>query len=325
METRRITKENFFAILGAGDRPWQDDYLVMYSSVWPGFTTDPDLMLVPIDDHLVHRGDGVFEVIRCIQGNIYQLDGHLERLEKSAKAISLRLSTDYSDIKEIIKTLVSIGREKNCLIKVVLSRGPGSFGVNPYDCPESQIYANVIRFRGVPEEFHTKGVSLITSRIPVKKSFFATIKSCNYLPNVLMKMEAIDAGFQFAVALDEEGFLAEGPTENIGVLTEDNVMIFPRFERTLSGITANRVFQLAHILIEEKMIKAVKFDKVLPDDAYRAREIFLTGTSIDVLPVVIYDKKKIGGGIPGPVCSKLRELLQHDMTMNQDILTKVDL
>jgi branched-chain amino acid aminotransferase len=211
------------------------------------------------------------------------------------------------------------------MIKVVLSRGPGSFGVNPYDCPESHIYANVIRFRGVPKEFYTKGVSLITSRIPVKKSFFATIKSCNYLPNVLMKMEAIDAGFQFAVALDEEGFLAEGPTENIGVLTEDNVMIFPRFERTLSGITANRVFQLAHILIEEKMIKAVKFDKVLPNDAYRAREIFLTGTSIDVLPVVIYDKKKIGKGIPGPVCSKLRELLQHDMTMNQDILTKVDL
>ncbi|MDY6881740.1 MAG: aminotransferase class IV [Thermodesulfobacteriota bacterium] len=281
-------------------------------------------MTIPIDDHLVHRGDGVFDVMRCIHGSIYQMEQHLQRLEHSAEAISLDVPSDYSEVRDIIKQLVLLGGEKDCVIRVVLSRGPGSFGISPQDCPTSQMYINVIRFHDLPIEYYEKGIPLVTSRIPIKKSFFANIKSCDYLPNVLIKMEALKQGCQYSVALDEEGFLAEGSTENIGVVSPDRTLKFPGLERTLSGTTVRRIFQLANVLVEEKTIKEVKFDQISPEDAYAAKEIFLTGTSLNILPVVSYDKRCIGEGVPGPVYSKLSSLLWKDMTENKEFLTPID-
>jgi branched-subunit amino acid aminotransferase/4-amino-4-deoxychorismate lyase len=323
MELKTITKDNFFQGPRIEKRHWQKDYLAMYSSLWPGITTDPALMMLPIDDHLVHRGDGVFDVMRCVRGKIYQMEEHLERLNRSANAISLGFPPDYDHIREVMKALILTGREKDCLIRVIVSRGPGSFSTNPYDCPSSQLYVNVIRFRSLPDRYYTEGASIITSKIPIKHSFFANIKSCNYLPNVLMKMEAIDAGCQYSLALDEEGFLAEGSTENVGVLAEDGVLKFPGFERTLSGTTARRVFELADDLVKKGMIRGVKYAKITLQEAYKAKEMFLTGTSINILPVVSYDGKAIGKGSPGPVYSELASLLWKDMTENRQVLTEI--
>jgi branched-chain amino acid aminotransferase len=295
----------------------------MYSSQWQGFTTDPNLMVIPIDDHLVHRGDGVFDVMRCINGKIYQMEQHLQRLERSAKAISLDFPPEHENIRELLKYLILTVGEKQCIIRVVLSRGPGSFSTNPFDCPSSQMYVNIIHFNSLPEEYYTNGVTLVTAHIPIKKSFFATIKSCNYLPNVLIKMEAVKSNAQYAVALDEDGFLAEGSIENIAVLTADGVLRFPGFERTLSGVTANRVFQLADKMVKEGIIKDVMFANISPAEAYEAKEMFLTGTSLNILPVVSYDGKPIGQGSPGPVYSELSKLLWEDMTRNRDLLTEI--
>lgn len=325
MQAPLITKKNFFSYLGSQERPWQNNYLAMYSSQWHGITTDPDLMMLPVDDHLVHRGDGAFDVMRCVKGNIYLMEEHLQRLERSVKAISLEFPPEYTNIRGLVKDLVLMGGERDCLIRIVVSRGPGSFSANPYDCPSSQMYVNIIRFQGVPNKYYTDGISLVTSRIPIKKSFFANIKSCNYLPNVLMKMEAIKAGCPYSVALDEHGFLAEGSIENIGVLTSNEVLKFPETGRTLAGITQKRVFQLAGKLVSEKMIKDVKFAGITPEEAYQAKEIFLTGTSINLLPVVRYDGKQVGKGVPGPIFSKLSSFLWEDLTHNKMVLTATDL
>lgn len=324
MDIRSITKENFFQFITAKPQDWHSNYLSMYSSQWQGITQDPDLMLIPIDDHLVHRGDGGFDVMRCIQGRIYQQEAHLERLERTARSISLELPDDYGRIRELIEAAVVIGGEKECLIRITLSRGPGSFSANPYDAPSGQMYINVIRFKAPPPELYEQGTSLVTSKMPSKTAFFANIKSCNYLPNALMKKEAIDAGTQYAVALDEEGFLAEGSTENIGVVGKDGVLRFPQFDKTLSGTTAKRVFELAKELKGEGAIADVTFSDILPQDAYDAREIFMTGTSLNVLPVVTYDGKRIGEGTPGPVFKELTQLLMTDMAENHELLTEVD-
>ena len=324
MKLRSITKKNFFPDPGDQNRPWREDYLAMFSSQWQGVTTDPDLMMIPIDDHLVHRGDGVFDVMRCISGQIYQMEAHLDRLHRSARAISLNLPSDYASIRELIAKLVVIGGERDCIIKVILSRGPGGFRISPFECPLSHMYINVIRFRGLPDHYYSDGIPIITSRIPIKKSFFANIKSCNYLPNVLMKMEAIEAGCNYSVGLDEDGFLAEGSTENVGVLTADSVLKFPGFERTLSGITVNRVFQLADQLVKEDVIRGVEFARISLEEAYQAEEMFLTGTSLGILPVVTFDGKRIGRGRPGGVYVKLSDLLWKDMTENQDVLARID-
>ncbi|MBW1903236.1 MAG: aminotransferase class IV, partial [Deltaproteobacteria bacterium] len=101
--------------------------------------------------------------------------------------------------------------------------------------------------------------------------------------------KAIKAGCQYSVALDEHGFLAEGSIENIGVLTTDGILKIQKTERTLAGTTVKRVYQLADTLVKEDMIRRVKFAGITPEEAYQAKEIFLTGTSINTLPVVTYD------------------------------------
>ncbi|MFH1481397.1 MAG: aminotransferase class IV [Pseudomonadota bacterium] len=324
MELKEINKENFFLNLPPGKAHWKKDYLAMYSTQWQGYVVDPDLMMIPVDDHLVHRGDGVFDVIRCVNNKIYQLEAHLKRLDRSARSISLKFPPEYAHIREIIKALIKEGGEKNCIIRIILSRGPGSFNTNPYDCPLSQLYVNAVRFKESPPDHYEKGIALITSKIPIKKSFFATIKSCNYLPNVLMKKEAVDKGFEYSVSLDEDGFLAEGSTENIGLVSGEGYLKFPGFQRTLAGVTVNRIFELADALKKEGLIRDVQFAKISLDEAYLCSEIFLTGTSINVVPIVRFDGKRIGKGSPGPVYFRLSSLLREDMTKNQDLLTEVD-
>ncbi len=324
MKLPEITRTDFLDRLGTREKPWRHNYLTMYSTQWGGFTTDPDLMLIPVDDHLVHRGDGVFDVMRCVDGKIYQMEEHLKRLNRSARAISLSPPEVYADIRELIRFLVRKGGLKDCLIRLVLSRGPGSFTANPFDCPESQLYVNVIRFKGLPETYYREGISIITSRIPIKKSFFATIKSCDYLPNVLMKMEAIEAGCGYSVGLDEKGFLAEGSTENLGIITVEGVLKFPGLDTTLSGITEQRVFELARQLVQEGHFKDAVFGEIPPEEAYQAREVFLTGTSLDILPVVRFDSRTIGDGTPGPGYARLHRLLREDMRNNERLLTPVN-
>jgi len=324
MKMPLITKENFFRELEKEPKPWQEEYLAMYCSQWKGATTDPHLMLIPIDDHLVHRGDGVFDVMRCVRGNIYQMEAHLERLERSARAISLHLPPDYTEVRDLIKALVVMGGEKECLIRVVLSRGPGSFSTDPSDCIGPQLYINVIRFRPLPASCYEEGIGVVTSAVPIKKAFFANIKSCNYLPNVLMKLDALRAGCRYSIGLDEEGFIAEGSTENVGVFTQDGVLKFPGFKRTLSGITASRIFELAKRLVEEGIIKDVIFANIRPEEAYEAKEMFLTGTSLNIVPVVAYDGRRIGEEVPGPIYARLTTLLWEDMTNNDALLTRID-
>jgi branched-subunit amino acid aminotransferase/4-amino-4-deoxychorismate lyase len=319
----QITKENFFANLGPMEKTWHSDYLVMYSSWFNGYVTDPDLMLIPCDDHLAHRGDGVFDVMRCVNGKIYQMDAHLQRLERSAKTVSLNFPSGYGDIRAIIKSLILKGGEKNCIIRIIISRGPGGFSTNPYECASSQLYINIIRHHKLPESDYTKGVSAITSRIPAKNPFFAVIKSCNYLPNVLMKMEAINAGCKYSINIDENGFIGEGSTENICIVSEDGYFRIPEFENTLAGTTASRVFQLAHNLVKDQSLKGIRFAKISLEEAYHSSEIMMMGTSINLVPVVSFDGRCIGNGIPGPIYSKLSQLLWHDMTDNIDLLTEV--
>ncbi len=323
MNFQLITKDNYFDRFVDKDRPWKEDYLAMYSSQWQGITKDPDLMMLPIDDHLVHRGDGAFDVMRCINGKVYLMQEHLERLERSAKAISLTMPAEYIHIKDILIELIALAGQRDCLIRIVISRGPGSFSANPYDCPSSQLYINVIRFKALADICYKNGISLLTSKIPVKNAFFANIKSCNYLPNVLMKMEAVQAGCQYSVALDESGFLTEGSVENIAVLDKAGILRLPEAHRTLAGTTAIRVFQLARILVDEKMIEDIQVGNITPEEAYQAREIFLTGTSINLLPVTNYDGRVIGEGFPGPVCKRLSGLLHADMTQNNEKLTSL--
>jgi branched-chain amino acid aminotransferase len=318
--------------LGLGDcqqlaedfvKPYHQNYLAMYSSILEGVVTHPFLMTIPLDDHMVHRGDGIFEAFKCVNGNIYNLQAHLERLERSAQAVHLKLPAALEEITELVLGTIRIAGVGDCLIRLFVSRGPGGFTTNPYECPSSQLHIMVCSPSSYPDAHFKEGVAIRTSSIPMKKSYFANIKSCNYLPNVLMKKEAVDAGVQYTISIDEKGFLGEGSTENIGIVTAGRTLKFPQFHRILKGTTVSRMAELAAALVDKGELKRVMFEHITRKEAYSGTEILLFGTTFDILAAVKFDDRPIGSGSPGPICQLLSELLEQDILGNSALHTAV--
>jgi len=303
-------------------QPYFAKYLAVYSSWYGGIITDPTLMTLPLDDHMVHRGDGVFETIKCTDWNIYALARHLDRLKSSMAASFLEPPVDEKRLIEIVLATVRAGNNGNCMVRIFISRGPGSFSANPYESVGSQLYVIAAAFDPTAPEKYEKGVKLVTTCVPIKTNYFATIKNCNYLPNVLMKKEAVDRGADYAVSLDEKGFLAEGSTENIGVVSKKGELLIPRFSRILRGITVTRVMELARGLTGAQLTATAEAD-ITPEQACGASEMMIFGTSFSILPVVEYDGNRIGDGRPGPVFRRLLELMAEDQAQNAEMLTHV--
>jgi len=323
MDIKILSKEEIFSPTPSWRTPGSSNYFAMYSSVFGGIVTDPSLMVIPLDDHMVHRGDGIFEAFKCVNGNIYNLDAHLARLERSAKLISLKLPFDLATIKKIIIKTVATGCRKDCIVRVFVSRGIGGFDCSPRECEKSNLYVVVISPWKAPEHFYTQGVTAITSKIPAKPSFFAQVKSCNYLPNVLVEMEAEENNVDFAIMRDEKGFIAEGATENVAIVTKEKVFVYPRFDHILRGTSLLRGVELARELIKMGILRNVIQKDISVEEAYESSEMLIFGTGPNVLPVVKYDGRKIGEGKPGPVFHALFNLFKKDTTENKEILTPV--
>jgi len=302
-------------------RPFQDHYFAMYSSLYGGLVTDPALMLLPIDDHMVHRGDGIFEAVKAVRGQIYNLAAHVARLNESSRGLHLRLPVSDAELTALIVDTVGAGGRPECMIRVFVSRGPGGFSVNPYECPQPQLYV-VVTSVGTPfMRGHPEGARVRTSRIPAKTAAMAVIKNCNYAPNVLMKREAVDAGVDFVVGFDENGHMTEGAVENMGIVTQERCLLFPKLDRILPGTTMLRVIDLARALVRTGPLQEVAFRDITRHDVVSAAEFLVTGTTINVAAAVEFDGLKIGAGRPGPVYEALSAALEDDTLRNAALLT----
>lgn len=323
MMVKILNRDQFGATLAALRKPYHENYLAMYSSVLEGIVTDPVLMLLPIDDHMVHRGDGIFETFKCVEGAIYNLNAHLDRLERSAANLAFTLPVDRVRLHEIIAETIRVGGARDCAIRLFVSRGPGSFGVNPYDAPAPQLYIVITRLGDSFMVRHPEGAVVRTSAVPLKHPFFAGVKHCNYLNNVLMKKEAVEAGVDFVVGFDASGRLGEGATENIGVVTQDGTLVFPRLDGILMGTTMMRVMELAQGLVKKGLLREVRFGDLIRSDVTHAREMLIVGTTIDVTRVREFDGKPVGDGSAGRVYQRLRAALLDDIHTNAQMRTPI--
>lgn len=284
--------------------PAQSNYLGMYSSWLGGICTNPFFMQVPIDDHMVHRGDGIFEAIKTYQGKVVLFQEHWQRLQRSASMVSLPMPIGFEDLKEIFKALYPLAKGADVLYRVFLSRGPGGFTTNPYETIGTQVYVVMTRFQPYSAEKYQKGVSTKRSLVPVKDSWLAQAKTCNYLHNVMMKKEAVDSKVDFVLGFDEKNQLAESSTENVIIITTQNEIVHPQLDRILNGCTMKKIFELAPALGLRPSIRAIS-----EKDIYEAQEVMMAGTTLDVLPVTSYEGHPIGTGQPGLFAQNLRTRL----------------
>ncbi len=320
---KRFSLEDWPQLASHLRQPYHGNYFALYSSLYGGVVTDPVLMTLPLDDHMVHRGDGVFEAFKAVGGKIYNLRGHLDRLVSSARGLSLKLPCSLVQMESIIVETVRAGGKPECMIRVFVSRGPGGFSVNPYECPSPQLYVMVTALGTPFMQLHPEGARIRTSAIEAKSAGMANIKNCNYAPNVLMKKEAVDAGVDFTVGFDENGFLTEGSTENVGIVTRDRRLLFPKLDRILAGTTMLRGMELAKELVGAGLLTAIGFADITHADILSAAELLVTGTTINFVSAVEMDDRQIGDGRPGPVVAALDELLRRDMRQNRALLTQV--
>lgn len=308
--TNVVDRVAYLDAMLAVDRPGASEIQAFYEHRVGLICKDPDVMLMPWDDHLVHRGDGVFEAMKFVGRKLYQLDAHLERMKRSSASIYLEPPCSWEKIRELILDVCRAGGRNTGMLRVFLGRGPGGFGVYPSECPEASLYIVAADLHTPREDVYEKGVTAFKTSIPAKQSYLATIKSIDYLPNVLMKREAQEKGYDYPFCFDDNEFLAEGATENVCIVTRDGEMVIPEFTNSLAGTTLLRAVDLL------KKDMPIVFRGISKEEILEAREVIIVGTTGDAVPVVQFNGKPIHDEQPGPVARRVRELLKRDLLKN---------
>lgn len=309
---RILSAEEVIAELGAVRCRQPVEYSAFYSSPLGGVVTDPALMVIPFDDHMVHRGHGVFDTAGLVGGKIYDLEAHLDRFVQSAERAKLRLPFSRTELREIILKTTAVSGRREGAIRYWLSSGAGSLEISPAAGAEPGFFVMVFAGLAYPEHWYREGLRVMTTTYPIKPPLYATTKTTNYLPNVLMQMEAKEAGFDNGVFLDAAGNVGESSNMNVAFVTERGVLKHPRFEYVLAGCTSLRLLELAPRLVQQGLLKDVRLCDIPAKEARSASEMLLIGSSVKVAPIVQWDEQIIGNGKPGPVAKALLDAIEDD-------------
>ena len=287
----------------AAPRPGADNILAFYDHRVGAIGTDPRLLLVPLDDHLCHRGDGVFESIAYRERRMFQLDAHMERMRNSAAGLKITPPCSWDFVREAILAVARAGGKDEGGMRILIGRGPGGFGIAPAECPEASLYITALRWKCPSEAWYAKGLTAFRSAIPAKQEYLARIKNANYLPNVLMAQEAQERGADLALSFNAKGFLAEAAIANVGIVTRDGVLACPDFQNTLPGTTLLAALDVA------KTLMPTRFMDITEADIAEAREMLLFTSAPLVVGITHYEGKAIADGKTGPVAHALRQRL----------------
>ena len=309
---RTLSADEVLAQLGEIRRRQPVDYAAFYSSQLGGVVTDPALMVLPFDDHMVHRGHGVFDTAGLVAGKIYDLEAHLDRFMQSAARSKLCLPISRAETREIILQTAAVSGRRDGAIRYWLSSGPGSLEMSPAIGADPGFFVMVFGGLTYPDRWYTEGVRVMTTTYPIKPPLYATTKTTNYLPNVLMQMEAKEAGFDNGVFLDACGCVGESSNMNVAFVTADAVLKHPKFDDVLAGCTSLRLLELAPLLVRRGLLRDVRVSDIPVEEAKAASEMLLIGSSVKVAPIVQWDEQIIGDGKPGPLAKALLALLEED-------------
>jgi len=259
---------------------------------------------VPVTDHGLLYGDGVFEGIRAFGRRVFRLDDHLARLRVSAAAIGLTPPLDEAGLREVVlATLRALGRD-DAYVRLVITRGEGALGVDPTTCPQPRVFCIAAEATIFPAAKLAAGLELVTVswRRPGFDVIDPRVKSLNYLNNALAKLEARQRGADESLLLNAAGTIAEASVANVFVLHGRALATPPPTDGCLEGITRRTVLELAPGLGLAACERTLSRTDLLGAD-----EVFLTGTGAGIVPVRSLDGQAIGAGPPFGVTERLRE------------------
>jgi branched-chain amino acid aminotransferase len=258
---------------------------------------------VPVTDHGLLYGDGVFEGIRCFAGRIFRLDDHLARLATSARSIALEIPGGLDAVRGIVIDTVRAFGRPDAYIRLLVTRGEGELGVDPSSCSRPRVICIVDEVAIYPAEVRSRGLALHT--VSVRRSapdvLDPRVKSLNYLSSVMAKLEARRCGDE-ALILNAAGQVAEAAVANVFVVSRGELRTPPPTDGALEGITRASVLELGRAL------GLVALERSLGRvDLFGADEVFLTGTGVGIVPVRSLDGRPVGGDVPGPLTEKLQQ------------------
>nr|AAO91865.1 branched-chain amino acid aminotransferase 1 [Bacillus cereus ATCC 14579] len=269
-----------------------------------GEFVEKEKAVVSVYDHGFLYGDGVFKGIRSYGGNVFCIKEHVKRLDEISEIYFTNNSNDgRRNGRSSLHTLQK-NEYTDAYIRLIVSRGKGDLGLDPRSCVKPSVIIIAEQLKLFPQEFYDNGLSVVSvaSRRNTPDALDPRIKSMNYLNNVLVKIEAAQAGVLEALMLNQQGYVCEGSGDNVFVVKDGKVLAPPSYLGALEGITRNSVIELC-----ERLSIPCEERPFTRHDVYIADEVFLTGTAAELIPVVKVDSREIGDGKPGSVTKQLTE------------------
>ncbi len=258
--------------------------------------------------HTLHYGLGVFEGIRCYKGQsgtaIFRLKDHVERLLGSAHVVKMKIGYSAKEIETAIVETVRANQLEEGYIRPIAFIGYGGMGLYVSDNPIQLAIAAWPWGTYLGDEGVQNGIRVCISSLArhhVNVSMTRAKITGYYVNSQIAKREALENGFDEAVLLDTEGFVAEGPGENLFIVRKGIIKTTP-LTSILDGITRDTVLRLA-----QKQNLKIKEERFTRDDFYLADEAFFTGTAAEVTPIREVDRRTIGAGKPGPITQALQQ------------------
>ncbi len=276
----------------------------MTAKAWiDGVIVDASEARIPITDHGLLYGDGIFEGIRVFGGRVFRLDDHMARFRTGLSHIALYLPGGIESARRVVLETVRAHATQEAYVRLIATRGEGALGVDPTSCSHPRLLCLVDQIELYPEEKLAAGLSMLTSslRRPPADVLDPRVKSLNYLNNVLAKLEAKQRGADEALLLNQAGRVAEAAVANVFIVRDGELLTPPTSDGALEGIVRMTVLELAGSLgIPAREKTLGRFDFLAADEA------FLTGSGAGIVPVTSLDQRRIGQGQPGPIYAKLR-------------------
>ncbi len=258
---------------------------------------------IPVTDHGLLYGDGLFEGLRVAGRGVFRLADHLDRLASGARAIGLALPGGKAKLATVVLETARAYDREQAYLRLIVTRGDGALGVDPVSCKEPRLICIAGRIELFPAEKRERGLDLVTAsqRRPAADMLDPRIKSLNYMPSVLAKREARLRGADDALLLNATGHVAEASVANLFAVKDGTLVTPPVTDGALSGITRASVLEIA---ASEGI--AAREQSLGRFDLFDADEVFLTGTGAGIVPVASLDGAPIGAAAERPITTHIR-------------------